>query len=173
VLVVYAPDVETVFADIALTGAAVGRSDEAARLIATMDRAFAEVAAATAGRPTPRVFYEISDYEGYYTAADDSFLAEMIVLAGGDPITTGSATDFQISQETLLTADPELILLGDAAYGVTAEAVAARPGWNVMTAVRNGAIKPIDDIVVTRPGPRLAEGLLLLVIAIHPDAMPT
>jgi iron complex transport system substrate-binding protein len=38
-----------------------------------------------------------------------------------------------------------------------------------MTAVRNGRIHPIDDIVVTRPGPRLVEGLEALIRAIHPD----
>ena len=38
-----------------------------------------------------------------------------------------------------------------------------------MTAVKNGAIFPIDDIVVTRPGPRIVEGLYALIIAIHPE----
>ena len=83
----------------------------------------------------------------------------MIELAGGEPITTGSTTSFEIPLETLVTADPEVILLGDAAYGVTAEAVAARPGWSVMTAVKDGEIRPVDDIIVTRPGPRLVDGL--------------
>ena len=93
----------------------------------------------------------------------------MIELAGGEPITTGSTTSFEIPLETLVTADPEVILLGDAAYGVTADAVAARPGWNVMTAVKNGDIRPVDDIIVTRPGPRLVDGLRALALAIHPD----
>ena len=57
-----------------------------------------------------------------YTAADGSFVEEMVALAGGDPITTGSPTDFAIPLEKLIDADPELILLGDAAYGVTAGA---------------------------------------------------
>jgi hypothetical protein len=38
-----------------------------------------------------------------------------------------------------------------------------------MTAVKDGAIRPIDDIIVTRPGPRLTDGLWALVGAIHPD----
>jgi len=126
--------------------------------------------AATSGLDKPRVFYELDATREIYTAADDSFLAEMIELAGGEPITTGSTTSFEIPLEKLVTADPEVILLGDAAYGATAEAVAARPGWNVMSAVKDGAIRPIDDIVVTRPGPRLVEGLRALAAAIHPDA---
>ena len=134
-----------------------------------MRAAFDQVEAAAAGLERPRVFYELDATQAIYTAADDSFLAAMIELAGGEPITTGSTTSFEIPLETLITADPEVILLGDAAYGVTAEAVAARPGWNVMTAVREGRIRPIDDVIVTRPGPRLVDGLRALARAIHPD----
>jgi iron complex transport system substrate-binding protein len=38
-----------------------------------------------------------------------------------------------------------------------------------MTAVKEDRIVPIDDIIVTRPGPRLVDGLMALVEAIHPD----
>jgi hypothetical protein len=38
-----------------------------------------------------------------------------------------------------------------------------------MTAVRMGDVRSIDDIVVTRPGPRLAQGLGNLARAIHPE----
>jgi iron complex transport system substrate-binding protein len=170
VLVVYAPDITTVFTDIELIGAAVGRADEARDLTASLRAGFDQVEAATSGLEKPRVFYELDATREIYTAADDSFLAAMIELAGGEPITTGSTTSFAIPLETLVTADPEIILLGDAAYGATADAVAARPGWNVMTAVKEGAIRPIDDIVVTRPGPRILAGLQALALAIHPDA---
>jgi hypothetical protein len=38
-----------------------------------------------------------------------------------------------------------------------------------MTAVARNAIKPIDDIVVTRPGPRVVDGLRALLAALHPE----
>jgi hypothetical protein len=38
-----------------------------------------------------------------------------------------------------------------------------------MTAVQEGAIRPIDDQTVTRPGPRLFLGLRLLAETIHPE----
>jgi iron complex transport system substrate-binding protein len=169
VVVLYAPDIATVFTDIELIGLAVGRADEAADLTASMQASFDQVASAAEDLERPRVFYELDATQAIYTAADDSFLAAMIELAGGEPITTGSTASFEIPLETLITADPEVILLGDAAYGVTADAVAARPGWNVMTAVREGRIRPIDDVIVTRPGPRLVDGLRALARAIHPD----
>jgi iron complex transport system substrate-binding protein len=161
VLVVYAPNVEGVYHDIELTGQAVGESEAAAALVTTLKAGFADVAAATAGATKPRVFYETGDQPSVY--------GEMIGLAGGTPITTGSATSWEMPTEKLVTADPELIILGDSAYGVTAAAVAKRPGWSGITAVKKGAITGIDDILVTRPGPRLADGLRLLAAAIHPE----
>ena len=38
-----------------------------------------------------------------------------------------------------------------------------------MTAVKDGAIRPADDVLITRPGPRLVDGLVSLAIAIHPE----
>jgi len=147
------------------------RVPEPARdLTAAMQADFDGVATATADLPKPRVFYELDATTDLYTAADDSFIAEMIELAGGDPITTGSTTDFAISLEKLVTADPEVIVLGDAVYGVTPEAVASRPGWDVMTAVKTDQIRGVNDLIVTRPGPRLVDGLRELALAIHPEA---
>jgi len=169
VLVLYAPDVATVYSDIGLQGQAVGRPAEAAAIVEAMQAAFKGVTDAVAGAPRPRVFYEIDATGAFYGPADKSFLAEMISLAGGDPITTGSPDKYDIPAERLLTADPQVILLGDAAYGVKPEDVAKRPGWSTMTAVKDGAIRPIDDTTITRPGPRLFSGLELLAAAIHPD----
>ena len=169
VLVVYAPDLAAVLDDIELIGSAVGLSDTATEMTATMQAGFDDVADATVSLVAPRTFYELDATSAIYTATDGSFLESMIELAGGDPITTGSTTDFAISLEKLISADPELILLGDAAYGVTAEQVASRAGWKGMTAVETGAIRPVNDLIVTRPGPRLVEGLRELAQAIHPD----
>lgn len=170
VVVVYAPDVASALKDIALIGTAVGLPDKAAAMTAAMQAGFDAVGTATAGLPKPRTFYEIDVSTGpIYTVADASVYVELITLAGGTPITTGSKTDYAIPLEKLIAADPELILLADAAYKVTADQVKARAGWNVMTAVKTGAIRPVDDVLVTRPGPRLVEGLRALAVAIHPD----
>ena len=61
-------------------------------------------------------------------------------------------------------------MLGDAAYGTCPTDVAERPGWKKITAVKDGAVRPVDDTIVTRPGPRIGEGLAALALAIHPDA---
>lgn len=170
VLVVYAATVDEVLSDIELIGQAIGRPEEATDLTAGMRDRIEEVTEATgASGEAPRVFYQIGSEPEFYGPAPGSFIADMVELAGGDPITTSDPTVFSIPVERLVTADPEIIVVGDAAYGVCPEQVAARPGWRQMTAVREGAVRPIDDTIVTRPGPRLAEGLASLAVAIDPD----
>jgi len=170
VVVLYAPSVDAVYKDIELIGQVAGRTTQADAMVGRIRTEFANVKAAVAGLPTPRVFYELDATGAIYGPADKSFLAEMIRLAGGIPITTGSTDKYDISVERLIEQDPEVILMADAPFGVTAEQVAARPGWKVMTAVKNGEIRPIDDQTVTRPGPRLYRGLALLARTIHPEA---
>jgi iron complex transport system substrate-binding protein len=173
VLVVYAPTVDAVLADIELIGRAIGRPAQGAELVAAMKARFEAIAKATAGLPKPRVFYELDATNGYFGPAPDYFGVEMIRLAGGDPLTSGTPGVFQIPAERIVAFDPEVILLGDAAYGVTPDQVAQRAGWGAMSAVRSGAIRPVDDILITRPGPRLVDGLRALALAIHPDvALP-
>ncbi len=174
VVVLYAPSVETVYRDIGLIGQVAGRSDEAAAMVDRIRSEFDNVKSAVAGLPKPRLFYELDATGAIYGPADKSFLAEMIELAGAIPITTGSTNKYDISVERLIEQDPEVILMADAPFGVTAAQVAARPGWKVMTAVKNDQIRPIDDQTVTRPGPRLFLGLELLARTIHPDvAIPS
>jgi iron complex transport system substrate-binding protein len=167
VIVVYPADLETALADIELIGEAAWAADEARMLSDEMRADLDALSALTQNLPKPRVFYEIDATNAIYTAPEDSVYAEMLVLAGSDPITTDAS--YVISLEELVAADPEIILLGDGAYGVTKDQVAARPGWGTMTAVVNGDIVPVDDVVITRPGPRLVDGLRALIKAIHPD----
>jgi iron complex transport system substrate-binding protein len=96
----------------------------------------------------------------------------MVALAGGDPVTTGDPVAYSIPLEKLVNDDPQIIVLGDAAYEprICPADVAARPGWGQITAVKDDAIYPVNDLVVTRPGPRIGEGLADLALAIHPDA---
>jgi len=168
-VVIFAEDMPGALADIALMGTAVGRPEQAAAIQGDIQEAIDEVGAATAGLDKPRVFYELDATNGFFGPAPDYFGTEMITIAGGDPLTSGTDGVYQIEPEKILEFDPQVILLGDAAYGVTPEQVAARPGWDVLTAVKDGVIRPIDDVIVTRPGPRLGEGLRALALAIHPD----
>lgn len=173
VMTLYPESLDEIYADIELVGEALDRSDAARDLVDDMTSRVEDVEMAVADLERPRTFYEVSVFEGtIYTAGDGSFLASLIETAGGEAI-TGDALSTSIAIEDLVAADPELILLGDASYDptITAESVAARPGWETMTAVADGRVVPVaEDIVITRPGPRIVDGLEALARAIHPDA---
>jgi cobalamin transport system substrate-binding protein len=171
VLAIYAPNIEGVLADIELVGDAVGEGPAARDLTASMQAGVDQVAAATSSLSKPRTFYEIDATKEIYGPQKDSFIEAMVALAGGTAITAEGPADIPL--EKLVAADPEIIILGDAAYGTTPEIVAKRPGWGTMTAVKTGAIRPADDVVITRPGPRLVDGLISLATAIHPELAGT
>jgi iron complex transport system substrate-binding protein len=172
VVVVYPQTVDGVLADIRLIGTALGggaasTAEAVSTAIATDIHHITDLAAATAGRP--RTLYEIYYGPDLYAPADDSFIADLVERAGGDAITTGDPTVFSLPLEQLVVADPQVIVLGDALYGTCPDAVATRAGWADLTAVQAGAIRPVNDTVITRPGPRLADGLASLTRAIHPE----
>ena len=120
----------------------------------------------------PTVFYELdsTDPSAPYTAGPGTFLDTLINLAGG----TNAAAELgaswgQLSIEALVVQEPEIILLGDAAYGVTVESVNERAGWETLSAVQNGQVYPFNDDLVSRPGPRLVDGLETLFALLHPE----
>ncbi|HEY5901333.1 MAG TPA: BtuF-related (seleno)protein, partial [Anaerolineales bacterium] len=66
---------------------------------------------------------------------------------------------------------PDMILLGDYTYGgVTPEQVRARAGWDALTAVQREQVFTFDDNLVSRPGPRLVDGLEAMAKLLHPDS---
>lgn len=120
----------------------------------------------------PRVFFELDP--ALYTAGPDTFLDDMITKAGGENIAGDAPTAWpQLSQEAVVAKDPQIIVLADDlpdAGGVTPEVVKARPGWDVIDAVKNNRIVTVPNRDITsRPAPRAVEGLEFLAKTIHPD----
>lgn len=145
-----------------------GRQDEAAALV---DSLAARVAAVDAKilpiSYAPDVYYELDATP--FTAGPGSFVDMLIRRAGGRNVGAALQGEWaQISLEELLVQDPNFIILGDAAYGESPETVAARPGWEALTAVQNGQVFPIDDNLISRPGPRWVDGLEALAKLFHP-----
>lgn len=141
-----------------LIGSAVGADGE--RLARSMEEGLAAVRAKAAAAPKKRVFHEVdaSDPTKLYTAGPGSFIHDLIELAGGINVAASAGSPFpQLSAEEIIRSDPEVIVLGDAGYGVTVEQVIARPGWSAITAVKNGRVVPVDPSLMHRPGPRLVE----------------
>jgi iron complex transport system substrate-binding protein len=119
----------------------------------------------------PSVFYEIdaTDPGKPYTYGPGTFGDLLITRAGGFNIGNELTDPYpQISLEQIVLSNPSIILLGDSMWGVTVESVVARPGWEKIAAVTSNQIFPIDDNLISRPGPRLVDGLEQLAKLLHP-----
>jgi len=107
------------------------------------------------GTPGFSFFHEVDDT--YYTATSESFIGDIYSSLGLSNIADSASVEGpypQLSAEFILKQDPDLIFLGDAAFGASAETVAARPGWDVLSAVTRGQIVEIDADISGRWGPR-------------------
>jgi iron complex transport system substrate-binding protein len=117
------------------------------------------------------VFYEIdaTDPTKPWTYGPGTFGDLLIDRAGGINVASIATDPYpQFSLEQIVSANPSIIILGDASWGVTPESVAARPGWETIEAVKSNSIFPIDDNLISRPGPRLVDGLEQLVKILRP-----
>ena len=112
-----------------------------------------------------RVFIEIWG-DPLMTAGKKSFLNDLITLAGGANIAGDVARDFfEISSETVLARDPEVIVL----FEGTAPAVVKRTGWQQMTAVKTGHVcSGLDRDLLEIPGPRVLQSVELLRRCLQP-----
>jgi iron complex transport system substrate-binding protein len=118
------------------------------------------------------VYYELdaTDPGNPYTPGPGSFVDQLITLAGGKNVGADLSSQWaQISVENLLVKNPDLIILGDSAYGTTVDQVAARTGWDKLSAVQEKHIYTFDDNLVSRAGPRMVDGLEALAKLIHPE----
>ena len=120
----------------------------------------------------PVVFYELdgTDPSNPWTSGPGSFMDQLITLAGGKNVAADLSSQWaQISIEDLLVKNPDLIILGDGSYGTTISQVAGRTGWDKLSAVQQKHIYLFNDDLVSRPGPRMVDGLEALAKLIHPE----
>jgi len=163
---------EALYENLRTVGRLTGHEEDAAMLVeslvtrvAAVDEKIAPVSA------RPSVFYELdaTDPLKPWTSGPGTFVDLLVMRAGGMNVGSSLQVEWaQISSEELVAADPGIILLGDALYGVTVESVAARTGWEAVTAVKNNTIYPFNPDTATRPGPRLVDALEEMAKLLHP-----
>jgi iron complex transport system substrate-binding protein len=117
------------------------------------------------------VFYEIdgTDPAKPFTAGKGTFINLLIERAGGSNIASDIDGYPQLSLEQVVAKDPAFIILGDAKFGITPESIAQRPGWANLSVVKNKQVLPFNDDLLSRPGPRLVDGLEALAKLLRPE----
>jgi len=150
------------YAQLDQLGRATGHQAEAAQLTATM-RAEIEKIAAAARPERPLTYYHELD-KNLYSATSKTFIGQLYAQLGMKNIADEADKEAsgypQLSAEYVIKADPDLIFLADTkCCGQSARTVAARDGWDQLTAVRSGGVVALDDDVASRWGPRVVDFL--------------
>ena len=145
------------YAQIEQIGAATGHVADAAESVSQMRR---QIRTTVESTPQTHLSYYHELDPALFSAAGTSFVGRLYSLfglvniadaAGGEPYP-------DLSEEFIVTADPDLIFLADAqCCGVGAASVADRAGWADVPAVRNGHIYELDADVASRWGPRIVD----------------
>lgn len=164
---------DNVMDDITMVAKVTGTDAQAKSIVDAMKQKVDAVKAKVAtAKSKPRVYWELdaTDPAKPYTPGPGSFIDDIITLSGGANVAASAKSPYaQINAEEVIAANPEIIILSDAAYGISVESVKARKGWSVIPAIKNDKAFPIDDNLVSRPGPRIVDGLEAAAKLIHPE----
>jgi iron complex transport system substrate-binding protein len=152
-------------------GALTGRSAQAAAAVADAERRLGAVAAAVAGRRRPRVLV-LEWLDPAWPVGH--WVPEQVTAAGGTEVlgTAGAHTD-PVPWEQVLAAAPEVLILAPCGFPPSRTvrelpALAARPGWTGLPAVRDGQVWVVDGpAYLNRPGPRVVRGVEVLAHVLH------
>jgi iron complex transport system substrate-binding protein len=178
VLVLDPANISGVFKDIELVGRATGKNAEASSLVTNLSNRINAVVNKVANAASkPKVYYEVwYDPTSLWSAGAKAWQNELIEKAGGVNIFADQQIDyFQSSAEAVIDRNPDVIVLpaggmgtGPAFWGSFDE-VKARPAWNMISAVQNNRLCEIDQNLLGRAGPRVADAVEALAKFIHPE----
>ena len=154
------------YAQIEQLGAATGHIADAVKITSTMQSEIEAIVASLPKRTVPlRYFHELDNT--LYSVTSKTFIGQLYSLLGMVNVADSADKDGfgypQLSAEYLVTADPDVILLADTkCCAQDAAAVAKRPGFSGLRAVKSGQIVALDDDVASRWGPRIVDLLRVL-----------
>jgi len=170
VYVVDPHDLKGVMAAIHGIGVALGVEPRAAKVVAAMRQRIAAVAARIAkANSRPNVFFQV-DAGRIVTTGTDTFIHELIYLAGGVNLGAGPVAYPRMSWEQVLALRPEIVVITSMAGGQTPEQLTAGwRRWPGIPAVQQNRLHVVAADLFDRPTARLVDGLELLAALIHPE----
>jgi iron complex transport system substrate-binding protein len=117
----------------------------------------------------PRVFSQIG-ISPIVSIGTNTFMHELIILAGGINLAAGPVSYPRFSLEQVLALSPEVIIITSMARAAIFEKVKSEWNkWPNLPAVRDKRIFLENSNLFDRPTPRLVDGLELLIRLIHPE----
>lgn len=149
-------------ADIESMGRLLGVAEQAREVTADIAARARQTEQRLGGLPKVSCFLDLSDL---FTVGPGSLEFDLMQRAGCDPITGTSDDPYpQWSIEQLVQDDPGVYLVSE---GVTPQQLSRQPGIRDLDAVREGRVHQVDGDLISRPGPRVVEGIEALALALH------
>ncbi|MFN2578545.1 MAG: ABC transporter substrate-binding protein [Pyrinomonadaceae bacterium] len=159
---------EDVFRSIQSLGDLFNEHERAAVVVESLRRRADAIEAATKTVKPVTVFYQVAA-EPLYTIGRDAFLTDLVRRAGGTSVTAEVPGAFpRFSNEAALASKPDAIILP--LGGSMGEGNSAVIALKNSPAVLHGRVYKINDDHLSRPGPRLVDGLEEMAHALHPEA---
>jgi iron complex transport system substrate-binding protein len=116
------------------------------------------------------VFWEVYN-EPLMTCGSATFQHAIVEAGGGRDIFADLPGSWpMVSNEEVIRRAPEVIMgAEDHGDGLSLKALRARPGWNLIPAVKNGRVVLLPTDIVSNPGPRVADGVKAVAKALYPE----
>ncbi len=119
---------------------------------------------ASAPKAAKPITYYFELEQDYYSVTSSTFVGQLLGLLGMKSIAdaaTGAASSGgypQLSAEFIIKSNPDYIFLADTVCcGQNPKKVAERPGWSVLSAVKDGHVVGLNDDIASRWGPRIVD----------------
>ena len=161
--------------DLLFIGKAIGAQDKVNELAAKMDEFKKTVESVTAGISEKKtVLYIMSvptpDYPDCYTCGKGTFMDEIFTLVG----TKNIAGDIEyqwpaLSEEQIIAADPDVIIVGDTYTPDAVNAVLSISGWQNIKAIQNKAVYAIDGDAFNQPNQYVMNSAYEIATAVYPN----
>ncbi|MBL4930245.1 ABC transporter substrate-binding protein [Clostridium paridis] len=145
----------------------LGKEKKGQDIIDGMKKKVADVEKKINGLPHPSVYYVVGFGKSDFTAGGNTFIGQIIEKAGGDNIAK-DVDGWNYSKEKLMEKNPQVVVLSDK-YN-SKEGFTTGEGYKELNAVKEGNVYEIDDNMLSRQGPRQADGLEALAKILHPEA---
>jgi iron complex transport system substrate-binding protein len=163
---------DQVYETIQTIGKITGTNNQASEIVQMMKTKVDEIeqkAAEIAEEEQMKVFMEVSGAPTLYTAGKGTFMDEMLTIINAKNIIEEEGWP-QVTEEAVIKADPDVIITTYGYYVPDAtEQILNRDGWDNVSAVQNKRVYDVNSDLVSRPGPRLIEGVEELAKAVYPE----
>ncbi len=115
-----------------------------------------------------KVYFEISAAPYLYSFGNSTYLNEIIGLCGAENIYANEAGWLSNSDESVINANPDVIITNVSYEGYSFEEIYSRAGWNVISAVKNKQIYLVDANSTSRASQNIVKGIKEIANAIRP-----